>query len=167
MAGKKSDQIKIYVVIGLSLVLITGAYFQFIHAKIRSGKDVAASTASTAPLAQLKVPLINKEKSGNKRSGGSSVDQDQYLPTSIRDIFSPLESSPDKESRPKEQEEEVSSFTLKGTIVGGERPIAIINDKFVRTGDWIGEYKVTRIGKKEVLLDSDGEKMVLEIMKNE
>ena len=162
MAGKKNDQIKIYVVIGLSLVLIIGAYFQFIHAKIRRGKDVAASTA---PLAQLNVPLINKEKSGNRRSGGSSVDQ--YLSTSIRDIFSPAKSSPDKESRPKEQEEEVSSFTLKGTIVGGERPIAIINDKFVRTGDWIGEYKVARIGKKEVLLESDGKKMVLEIMKNE
>lgn len=164
MAGKKGDQIKIYVVIGLSLVLIIGAYFSFIHAKVRRGKDVAASTA---PLAQLNVPVINKEKPKNTRPGGSSVDK--YLPASIRDIFSPLKSSTDKESRPKgrEGEEEVSSFTLKGTIVGGERPIAIINDKFVRTGDWIGEYKVARIGKKEVLLDSDGKKMVLEIMKNE
>jgi len=162
MARKKSDQIKIYVVIGLSLVLIIGAYFRFIHGKVRSVKDV---TASTAPLAQLNVPVINKEKPKNRRSGGSSVDN--YLPASIRDIFSPLKSSPDKESRPKEQEEEVSSFTLKGTIVGGEKPIAIINDKFVRTGDWIGEYRVARIGKKEVLLDSDGEKVVLEILKNE
>ena len=145
-------------------MLIIGAYFRFIHAKVRRGKDVAASTA---PLAQLNVPLINKEKPKNKRSGGSSVDQ--YLVASIRDIFSPPESSTDKESLSKKEtdEEKVSSFTLKGTIVGGERPIAIINDKFVRTGDWIGEYKVARIGKKEVLLDSDGEKVVLEIMKNE
>ena len=164
MAGKKSEQIKIYVVIGLSLVLMIGAYFQFIHAKVSRGKDVAASTA---PLAQLNVPVINKEKPKNTRSGGSPVDE--YLHASIRDIFSPLRSSRDTESQPKgqESEEEVSSFTLKGTIVGGERPIAIINDKFVRTGDWIGEYRVARIGKKEVLLESGGEKVVLEIMKNE
>ena len=56
-------------------------------------------------------------------------------------------------------------FKLKGTIVGGARPMAIINDQFVRTDDVIYEYKVVSIGKTSVLLDSGKRKIELEMMK--
>lgn len=95
-----------------------------------------------------------------------------HLPASIRDIFSPLNSPPRAEKTSEEKEVERSdppppSFTLKGTIVGGRNPIAIIDDQFVRPGDWVGEYRVVKIGKKEVVLDSDYGQVVLEILKNE
>ena len=59
------------------------------------------------------------------------------------------------------------SLNLKGTIVGGERPIAIINDQFLRQGDQIGEFKVVNIGKKEVVLNSDERTLVLRLENNE
>ncbi len=61
----------------------------------------------------------------------------------------------------------LSSMELKGTIVGGGKPLAIINDQFVGTGDWIGEYQVIRIGKKTVLLDSGHHQIALEMVKDE
>lgn len=57
------------------------------------------------------------------------------------------------------------SLTLKGTITGGENPIAVINDMFVYTGDRIGDYEVVAIGKDEVVLTSDTHSMVLKVLK--
>jgi len=37
----------------------------------------------------------------------------------------------------------------------------------VRPGDRIGDYQVAWIGKKEVVLESQGKRITLEIMKNE
>ena len=52
------------------------------------------------------------------------------------------------------QKEQSPSPKLKGTIVGGKRPIAIIDDQLYRMGDQIGEYKIILIGKNKVLLES-------------
>jgi hypothetical protein len=93
----------------------------------------------------------------------------EHIQTAIRDIFSPLADPKSAKNRDREEASRNpgESLTLGGTIVGGKSPIAIINDQFVRTGDWIGDFRVVRIGKKDVLLDSGGQKMALEIMKNE
>ncbi len=55
-------------------------------------------------------------------------------------------------------------MTLKGTIVGGKRPIAIINDRFVRMGDRIGDYQVVEIDKDRVTLRSGIYEIVLEVL---
>ena len=59
------------------------------------------------------------------------------------------------------------TLKLSGTIVGGERPIAIINNQLIRLGDWIEGFKVVKIGKTEVLLDSGISKIVVALVKNE
>jgi IS30 family transposase len=105
----------------------------------------------------------------------------ESLPVVLRDIFAPLKSPKKVKSRPtaplksrkkarrRPTEQKPSrpppSLKLRGTIVGGQRPIAIINDQFVRIGDWIGEYRVVRIGKTEVLLNSGDRKIELEMVK--
>ena len=54
---------------------------------------------------------------------------------------------------------------LYNTVIGGENPVAVINDKFVYTGDRIGDYEVITIGKDEVVLKSDTHNVVLRILK--
>ena len=60
-----------------------------------------------------------------------------------------------------------AGLKLTGTIVGGENPIAIINDQFVRVGDLIDEYKLVSIENKEVILDMDGRTVKVEMLKYE
>jgi hypothetical protein len=52
-------------------------------------------------------------------------------------------------------------------VAGGENPLALINDTFVRTGDSIDGYRVVRIDKKEVFLDSGIETFRLEIRRDD
>ena len=173
MAGKKSDQIKTYVVIGLAFVLVISGYFRFVHAK--KGKQNAdnnqsASTASSVAPFELEVPQIRVKNPENAQQDDSFVDE--YLHVAVSDIFAPINVPPKPGEEPEgEDEPEVEeapklppSLTLKGTIIGGQRPIAIINDQFVRTGDWIGPYEVVRIGKNKVLLSSDDNQLVLEVL---
>ena len=59
------------------------------------------------------------------------------------------------------------SLKLRGTIVGGGEPIAIINDQFMRKGDRIDGFNVVKIGKKEVLLRSANDELKLKLIDNE
>ena len=122
---------------------------------------------------ELAIPRINSSLLQETPDIEPTVNDD--LKTVIRDIFMPLEdrSRPLKETEDPQPEPESSiprplpSFKLRGTIVGKKGSIAIINDQFLRQGDWIGEFQVAEIGKKDVLLDSGDQKIILEILNNE
>lgn len=162
MQGKKGEQIKVYIVIGLALVAAIVGYFSFIHKKPTRDAD---RTPSTAPIARFDVPQVEMKNTRNARWREPPVNES--LPVVLRDIFAPLKSPKKVQRRRTAQKpsKPLPSLKLRATIVGGKRPIAIINDQFVRIGDWIGEYKVVRIGKKEVLLDSGNRKIELEMVK--
>jgi hypothetical protein len=59
-----------------------------------------------------------------------------------------------------------ASLTLRGVVAGGDKPVALINDQFVRTGDRIGKHSVLRIGEKDVLLGSGIQTYRLKIRKD-
>jgi hypothetical protein len=164
MAEAKNNRIKVYIVIGLAVVLAISVYFRFVHGKVAAHTSQGSSEAT---FVQLDVPQVSTEDPQNAQRRESFVHE--YLHTAIRDLFSPLNSPLNQQSPSEEQglREPSPSLKLKGTIVGGKKPIAIINDQFVRMGDRIGEYRVVRIGKKEVLLDSGNGRVVLEILKND
>lgn len=167
MAGKKSEQIKLYLVIGLALVFVIIAYFRFTGAKSNNAEEIGSSVLP--PAEQVNFATPKTETKGLQICNYRDPAVHKRIQMAIRDIFSPL-ADPTK-ARNQDSEETsrnpVESLTLAGTIVGGKKPIAIINDQFVRIGDWIGEFRVIRIGKKDVLLDSGDQKMALEIMKND
>lgn len=167
MAGKKSEKIKLYLVIGLALVFVILAYFRFAGTKSNDGEDMGSSVI--APVEQVQVDTPKTETKSPKICNYREPAVHEYIQTAIRDIFSPLADPKKTQHQPNEQNSRNtgSSLKLAGTIVGGERPIALINDQFVRTGDWVGEFRVVKIGKKDVLLDSGDQKMALEIMENE
>jgi len=167
VAKKKSEQIKLYMVIGLAVVFVILAWFHFTGAKSNNGEDVSPSVLP--PSEHVKFAIPKTETKGPKICSYRESAVHERIQTAIRDIFSPLADPKKAENQDREAASRNSgeSLTLGGTIVGDKSAIAIINDQFVRTGDWIGDFRVVRIGKKDVLLDSGGQKMALEIMKNE
>ena len=164
MVDKKKEQIKLYIVIGLSVVLVISAYFRFIHGKIGRG-SVGGQGQPVQASVEYKVPVVDAKVISITPKQESFINEN--LTARLRDIFAPSR-FPIKEANKleKQKEKEALNLKLKGTIVGGESPIAIINDKFVRKGDSIGHYKVVSIGEKDVMLDSGDDKIVLEILKN-
>jgi hypothetical protein len=58
----------------------------------------------------------------------------------------------------------IGVLELKGTIIGGKAPMAVINDKFVRMGEKIGEYKIVKIDPNEVVLRSGSQEKVLQVI---
>lgn len=154
MARKKSELVKICVFIGLLAVLLVSGYVRF------SGKPGAAP-AQNPPA----VPRIDA-------SPAAAIAPAKALPVSGlpytgRDIFSPG-LIPDKtETAPGGNPPvQASGLVVKGTITGGERPVAVINDSFVREGDRIGDYRVVKIRKSDVVLKSNSEQLVLEVLDN-
>ena len=161
MAEKKSNRIKIYITIGLAVVLVINGYFRFIHARI---KNSGRSSTSQPSLADINIPKILTKLQQVKQSESDRFDLLQYA---VRDIFAepakPPKPSP-KEKVTEKTPEPSSPMTLKGTIVGGKRPIAIINDRFMRIGDRIDNYQLVEIDKDMVKLISGNHELVLEVL---
>ena len=162
MAEKKPERVKIYFIIALSILLLVLVYFRFFHKKTTHAAVPGRYQASVAQLALPQVELtISQKGQGSKKEGREKA---RALP---RDIFEPAKAPRRRETQPPSQEpvRPTMSLKLKGTITGGENPIAVINDKFVYAGDRIGDYEVITIGKDEVVLTSGTHNMVLRIMK--
>jgi hypothetical protein len=163
MSEKKSERVKIYLIVILSMVLIVVVYFRFFHKKTSHAAVPVRYKASIAPLAvpQVELPLSQK---GEKPKTEGRV----QAPALLRDIFQPAEAPPPRKEpqlHAQRPTRPTMSLTLKGTITGGENPIAVINDKFFYAGDRIGDYEVVAIGKDEVVLTSDTHSMVLKVLK--
>lgn len=164
MPEKKSERIKIYVLILGAVVFVVLGYFQFIHKKPSA---VKARTTSNTPFSRLQVPEVDIKIRQTIRRAKPAAEVSS--PAFIRDIFSPVKSSlaGKRPGKLRQSAIPLSSMELKGTIVGSGKPLAVINDQFVGTGDWIGEYQVIRIGNKAVLLDSGNHQIELEMIKDE
>lgn len=167
MAEKRLEKIKLYLVIVLALVFIVVAYFRLTGAKSNGVEPMGS--AEYPPVEEIKIASLQTKTKKPQIINSRELAIDRRIRTALRDVFSP----PNLPKKEKNQDSDEPSrdpdefLKLAGTIVGGKNPIAIINDQFVRAGDWIGEFKVIRIGKTDVLLMSDDHRLVLEIMKNE
>ena len=167
MAGKNPERIKIYVVIGLSLAFGMVGYFRFFYKKAEA--DVKSSEPVEVPskidLSSVQ-PIIQGRKQLNKE-----LSTESFQPIA-RNIFAPL-TNPKRataykmQSMNTEKQQLVPALRLKGTIVGGEGPIAIVNDMFLRTGDKIAGFKVVWIGTKTIMMEAGEQKLALEMLKVE
>jgi len=167
MAGKNTERIKIYVVIGLSLAFGMVGYFRFFYKKaeadVKSFEPV--EVPSTIDLSSVQ-PIIQGRKQLNKE-----LSTESFQPIA-RNIFTPL-TNPKRataykmQSMNTEKQQPLPALRLKGTIVGGEGQIAIVNDMFLRTGDEIAGFKVVWIGTKTIMMEAGEQKLALEMLKVE
>lgn len=167
MPGKNTERIKLYVVIGLSLVFGMVGYFRFFYKKAEA--DVQSSQQVEVPakidLSSVQ-PIIQGRTQLNKE-----LSTESFHPIA-RDIFAPIISLKranlaEIQSSNKEKQKPLPPLRLKGTIVGGDRPIAIVNDTFLRTGDEIDGFKVVWIGTKAIVIEAGERKLALEMLKVE
>ena len=159
------DQIKKYVVIGLSMVLAVVVYFRLIHGKIQPEEIEPSFSDSTTPEIEMQIvePVTWQQKDWHARLAA------EPMRPLKRDIFLPAKplKSVKLRSAAKIPQKPVPKLKLRGTVVGGHDPIAIIDDQFIRTNESIAGYKVIWIGPKMVVLDSGERKLILELMQND
>jgi len=168
MPSDKSEKIKFWIVIALTLVMVTVAYFRFWHKAGSPAPDRLA--APPAPAGQLTAKITVDEQ-----SDAQSADRppEVALPSIKRDIFRPVNLPPaaarrSKKAKPaKSTPAPVPNFKLGGTIVSGGEAIAIVNDRFLRTGDTIAAYRVVRIEKNKVQLASGRKNIELKMIQDE
>ena len=164
---KPTARIKIYLVVGLGLVLAALAYRYVKTKAVRTGN--LAPTPATASVSDIPdLSLLNKESFKTTRLATSNVREPRR--DSVRDVFAPLKSLPrgrTKAPRGRGTQRRTTALKLKGVIVGGNNSIAIINDKFVRIGERIDGYRVVRIEAKKVFLKYGNKTLKLELTSNE
>ena len=167
MARKNPERIKIYVVVGLSLIFGMVGYFRFFYKKAEA--DVKSSEPVEVP-SKIDLSSVQPIIQGRKQLS-KELSTDSFQPIA-RDIFTPL-TTPKianvsrMQGMNKEKQQPLPALRLKGTIVGGERPIAIVNDMFLRIGDEIAGFKVVWIGTKAIVMEAGERELALEMLKVE
>jgi len=150
----KSKRVKNCIVVGLVLVAMIVAYFQFFHGKGRpqAGLEPVPAATGRIDLSQLGEPARIKESRSEWSAPGP------YHPLD-RDIFAPVKKEVREQSQaPTETRMETTAppldlaLALQGTIVTSSKRLAIINGQFLRLGDSVGEYEIVGIEKNRVLL---------------
>jgi hypothetical protein len=161
MPTERGEKVKLYVVIGLVCAAAVVAYFRFIH----KGADIATDTASP-PAEEVSFDLTEIEKARTKSPRLPRFPADESLSLYIRDIFTPVQLPTASEALVQAGQTSGSTdiLKLKGTILSGKIPMAIINDRFVQMGEKIGEYQIVRIDPNEVLLRSASQEKILQVL---
>ena len=138
------------------------------------------ATVAGTPSPQTQFDLNSVKTARSQRLRVSRPALTEPLRRDIRDIFAPLQlppkpkpvvqSPPPVLSKPVEKAPVVVppapplNVALRGTVVGGKEPLAIINDKFVRLGETVGEYQVVEITSSAVYLKAGKHQKVLYVM---
>ena len=165
--SKSTGRIKIYLIVGLALVLAALVY-RYLHARAARNRSISPPSVTATVSEMPTLPDLYPER--QQKTQGKRSDIRELRRLFVRDIFAPGKSLP-KARRPtmkgQPAQRQVKSLKLKGVIVGGKHSIAIINDKFVRTGERINGYRVLQIAEKEVLLKSGNKTIKLRLANND
>jgi len=191
MPQSKAEQIKIYIIIGLLVVAGVVAYFRFFHKKKPSVVIPAPGTPTAGiPAGGLTVPEVKIKEIKSTAAAKTQALKKEDVP--LRNIFVParwprrVEAQPelvvlevtdvddmewemaqawaDEDLQRHLQPKPFPRVTLLGTLIGGKKPLAIIDDRFMRAGDTIDGYKITEITADEVRLEGGGEEVVLKVL---
>jgi len=161
----KNEKLKTFILIGVAVVFAVVGYFRFIYKKSAAN---AVKNPTIASIVRLEIPKIEIKIPEKIRT--PELPASEPLAIDIRDIFKPFGQAPVKKQGSKKDHvpaNSISAMTLEGTILGSGKPIAIIDDQFFGVGDRIGDYRVIRIGKNKVLLNSGSRRIELEMVKDE
>jgi hypothetical protein len=168
LQGNAGERIRIYLVVGLALVLAALVYRHF-KAKPSGTATLPPvdNTSGIGAVADLP-PLI---PGALPKAQHRSTKVKELRRDSLRDIFAPMRPLKKAEHRiimkGQPRVSKAPSLKLKGVILGGGNPVAIINGKLLRLGESIDGYQVVRIGEKEVFLKSGNSTFRLELAKND
>ena len=155
---------KIYILIAATIVFVAVGYFRFFYKKPPGKPGPKEALAALEP---LQAPEVNLQKTG--RAEKIRIFPNPPDPASIRDLFKPFEAVLAEEKIPQSPAavKPAPALKLRGVIVGGQNPLAIINDRFVRKGDRIDGLRVVSIETCHVRLVSSHQQLVLKLVEDE
>jgi hypothetical protein len=159
---KSRERKKLYIVIGLAVIFAVVGYFRFLHGKITFFNQTERGAAIPAA---VEVPAVDLK--GIQPAGEPLKMVFDGPRTGLRDIFSPVKAPASKIPSMKAATMPVKplpTLQFAGTIVGGKRPIAIINGQFLRIGEMIADFEVVAITRNQVILSGGGRKILLNIL---
>jgi hypothetical protein len=171
-AHPTNERVKLYIVIALACFAAIFAYFRFFYERSETGTVTAGPPPEAMNFDVQKIKRIKPHKTETHLSVEIPFRRD------IRNIFVSTQLSealkqsiqPDAHALSEKDEEPPASHTvtieLKGTIIDGKNPMAIINDQFVRIGETIGDYQVMRIAPDEVYLKSGEQDKLLRVVRS-
>jgi hypothetical protein len=168
LKGKAGERIRIYLVVGLALVLAALVYRHF---KAKPSGNAALSPPSVTKGVAEFADLPPLDTGSSQKTQQAIAKVKELRRDSLRDIFAPMRPWKKADHRitmkgqPRNQK--APSLKLKGVIVGGGNSVAIINGKLLRLGESIDGYQVVRIEEKEVFLRSGNRTFRLELAKND
>ncbi|MBW1697208.1 MAG: hypothetical protein JRH18_02810 [Deltaproteobacteria bacterium] len=165
---KRGEQFKLYLLIGFSMILLISGYFRLINKKSNAGAKTTIPLPNKTPTdsSGINMQILDKKIPSDHRNWMKKTSPG-HLQTVVRDIFSvPQDLVSKAEKKAEEPPPPPPPMKLKGTIIGGKRPIAIINDRFVHLGDQVAGYRIIRIEKDEVELRSGKQHIVLKVLKH-
>jgi hypothetical protein len=159
METAKREKLKLYGVLVLVVVFVAMGYFRFFYTPKKPAPTAAASPS------EMQLALTEFTDPRPSLGGITADPVTARRSRIIRDIFSSGEFvHADKTTEEKQAPPVPPTFSLKGTIVAGRHPIAVINNRFVRAGDHIEGYRVMKIDKKNVWLESGSHRVKVETL---
>lgn len=162
MPMENRERTKLFIVIGLAVLFVLVGYFRFFHGKGVSPVQPNVAAVTAGPIA---IPPVDLK--GLRPAAG--------LPESVspprvplRNIFAPAGKTFAAGSVPGESigvpQKLLPMLQLTGIIIGGKRPLAIINGRFLRQGESIEGFQVLSIARNQVILSAEGRKVVLNVL---
>ncbi len=164
------SKIKIFIMLGLAVVLVIILTYRFLREKKTGGTPLPQASSKriseSHPDTTLKDidTLLTQDKHEAKNKGvrkplKSSLKRDLFSPTiSLHKKGKPLSKKKEKKEDNK-IEDIIKKLKLKATLINNQRPVSIINDRIVGIGEYIMGFKVVEI-KNGVVLLSNGKKRV-------
>ena len=166
MPYKVGERVKQYLVVALALLAVVIAYFRFVH----DGTKPSEKIGSPPPkVVASKTYAIKKQRPQSIEKTVYALNK--YKRTEIKDIFMPPTFPEPAQASARASAEVVEprpeptvTLELKGTIIGNSQPMAIINDKFVRIGEKVGDYEVVDITENTAYLKSGAHKKRIQML---
>ena len=152
MPTASGKRVKLYIVIGLSVLFFVVGYFRFFHGKAVFPVGSPSGAGVQVPVPAIDVKALHPEVKAVKDVPGPPR-------TALRDIFEPRKQTPAETEPPA-----VPSLKLTGTIIGGKNPLAFINGRTLHLGEEIEGFQVISITREQVTLAGEGRKMLLNVL---
>lgn len=155
-----SEKHKFYFLIVMAFVAGLIAYYRFFRTADTGGKQKPVAEISDQQSGPIPTSLAPQ-----KGKNPIKAENNHGRRTISRNIFepaAPLTAVPPPTSSPAQKAP--LDMTLSGTIIGGDLSMAIINNQFVRQGQMVGQYKITRISPDKVYLSSKDDQLCLSVI---
>lgn len=158
-----NETIKLCVLAGAMVVFLAVGYFRFFH---KGNEGAGPQVKTAAETGEFVVPSIEIPGPFTQINGLAAGVSYKHHRATIRDIFEPSVSSNKPVGKGGDTPAD-GGLKLQGAVIGSSRPLAIINNSFVRQGEWINGYRIVAINRKTVELSSGRKTLTLEMKTHE